>query len=77
LTALRSIGARRSASCVALAVRHVRFGYAGAPAFGRAWEGYFKDVLDRFDRRFASRELALLEGPKEEGDAVWIRGRAT
>jgi hypothetical protein len=45
---------------------------SGAP--GRR---YFKDVLDRFDRRFASRELALLEGPKEEGDAVWIRGRAT
>jgi len=39
--------------------------------------GYFKQVLDGFDRRFASRELALLEGPKEEGDSVWIRGSAT
>jgi hypothetical protein len=38
---------------------------------------WFKDILDRFDRRFASRELALLEGPKEIGDAVWIRGSAT
>jgi hypothetical protein len=38
---------------------------------------YFRDVLDRFDRRFASRELALLAGPKETGDSVWIRGSAT
>jgi len=38
---------------------------------------YFKEVLDRFDRRFESREVALLEGPKQEGDAVWIRGSAT
>jgi len=38
---------------------------------------YFKRTLDRFDRRFASRELALLEGPKETGDSVWIRGSAT
>jgi hypothetical protein len=38
---------------------------------------YFKDVLDRFDRRFASRELALLAGPKETADSVWIRGSAT
>ena len=37
---------------------------------------YFKDVLDRFDRRFESREVALLEGPREEGDSVWLRGRA-
>ena len=38
---------------------------------------WFKGIFDRFDRRFESRELALLEGPKETGDAVWIRGRAT
>ena len=38
---------------------------------------WFKDILDRFDRRFESREVALLEGPKEIGDAVWIRGSAT
>ena len=33
--------------------------------------------MNRFDRRFESRELALLEGPKENGDSVWIRGSAT
>jgi len=50
---------------------------------GRCCEGrdeildYFKFVLDGFDRRFESREIALLEGPREEGDSVWIRGSAT
>jgi len=39
--------------------------------------GYLEEVLDRFDRRFESRELALIEGPREEGDSVWIRGSAT
>lgn len=38
---------------------------------------YFEDIVNRFDRRFESREVALLEGPREEGDAVWFRGRAT
>jgi ketosteroid isomerase-like protein len=37
---------------------------------------YFPDVLDRFDRRFASRRVELVEGPREDGDAVWLRGRA-
>lgn len=37
---------------------------------------YFKKSLDAFDRRFATREVVLLEGPREDGDAVWIRGRA-
>jgi hypothetical protein len=52
------------------------------PPLGGRFEGrpailaYFKWILDRFDRRFASRELALLEGPKERGDSVWIRGSA-
>src|SRR5262245_10635114 len=36
---------------------------------------YFKDVLDRLDRRFETREPALLEGPRVEGRAVWVRGR--
>ena len=50
----------------------------GARLEGRAAIlAYFKRVLDQFDRRFESRELALLEGPKEEGDSVWIRGSAT
>jgi hypothetical protein len=53
------------------------------PPMGGLFEGrsailaYFKQVLDGFDRRFASREIALLEGPKEEGDSIWIRGSAT
>ena len=53
------------------------------PPMGGRFEGraailaYFKDVLDRFDRRFESREIALLEGPKEDGESVWIRGSAT
>jgi hypothetical protein len=54
-----------------------------APPLGGHIEGraailaWFRDILDRFDRRFESRELALLDGPKETGDAVWIRGTAT
>lgn len=38
---------------------------------------WFKEVLDRFDRRFETRELTLLEGPRQGGDEVWIRGTAT
>jgi hypothetical protein len=38
---------------------------------------YFKAVLDGFDRRFESRELNLLEGPSEDGQAVRIKGSAT
>jgi ketosteroid isomerase-like protein len=51
--------------------------------FGGRFEGrpailaYFKRILDQFDRRFESREIALLDGPKEDGDSVWIRGSAT
>ena len=37
---------------------------------------YFRDALARFDRRFASRRVELVEGPREEGDQVWLRGRA-
>lgn len=37
---------------------------------------WFKDVLDRFDRRFESRRLELLEGPEDRDGAVWIRGAA-
>jgi hypothetical protein len=36
---------------------------------------YFKRVLDGFDRRFASREVGLVAGPRETADSVWIRGR--
>ncbi len=38
---------------------------------------WFKDVLDRFDRHFTSRELTLLDGPREDGDTVWIGSYAT
>lgn len=37
---------------------------------------YFRFVLDGFDRRFATREVLLREGPREDGDAVWVRGGA-
>jgi hypothetical protein len=53
----------------------------GAP-FGGRFEGrdailaYFKRILDQFDRRFETREIALIEGPREDGDSVWIRGSA-
>lgn len=56
----------------------------GVPApLGGRFEGraailaYFKSVLDGFDRRFASREVALVAGPREEGRSVWVRGKAT
>ena len=38
---------------------------------------YFKAVLDGFDRRFESRELALLDGPFEDGQTIRFRGSAT
>ncbi len=53
------------------------------PPMGGRFEGreailaYFKRILDAFDRRFASRELKLLEGPSEREDTVWLRGAAT
>lgn len=56
--------------------------YVGPPLGGK-FEGraailsYFKRILDQFDRRFETREIALLEGPRDDGDSVWIRGSAT
>ena len=53
------------------------------PPLGGRFEGraeilrYFKRALDGFDRRFASRKVALVAGPREDGDAVWFRGSAT
>lgn len=53
------------------------------PPMGGRFEGrgailaYFPFVLDAFDRHFESRELALLDGPTETDDSVWIRGTAT
>lgn len=49
---------------------------------GGRWEGRpavlacLEAVTDRFDRHFASRAIALVAGPREENDAVWIRGSA-
>ena len=37
---------------------------------------WFEDVLDRFDRKFESRELKPLDGPKEENGEVWLHGAA-
>jgi hypothetical protein len=52
-------------------------GLLGDRAEGRAAIlAFFRDVLDRFDRRFASRRVELVEGPREEGGTVWLRGRA-
>jgi ketosteroid isomerase-like protein len=38
---------------------------------------YFRFVLDGFDRRFATRTVSLVDGPRADGDSVWIRGCAT
>jgi ketosteroid isomerase-like protein len=52
------------------------------PPFGGRFEGrdailaYFKSVLDGFDRRFETRRIGLLEGPREDGDSIWLRGDA-
>lgn len=37
---------------------------------------YFRRVLDGFDRRFATREVGLVAGPRDLDGAVWLRGRA-
>lgn len=37
---------------------------------------YFRRVLDGFDRRFASREVSVVSGPREVDGAVQVRGRA-
>ncbi len=52
--------------------------FLGGRAEGRdAILAFFKAFLDGFDRRFESRELALLEGPVEDGESVRLRGSAT
>jgi hypothetical protein len=51
------------------------------PPMGGRFEGrsailaYFQYVLDAFDRRFESRAVELVAGPRETGDSVWVRGR--
>lgn len=50
--------------------------FGGLQSGREAILAYFDSILNGFDRRFASRELDLLEGPVEEGDSVWILGAA-
>ena len=38
---------------------------------------YFKNSVNGFDRRFATRELQVLAGPELRGDTVWMRWRGT
>ncbi len=38
---------------------------------------WFPKVVEGFDRRFESRTLRAIDGPREDGDAVWIHGLAT
>lgn len=53
------------------------------PPMGGRFEGraailaYFRRVLDGFDRRFDSREVAVVRGPSDRDGAVWVRGSAT
>lgn len=57
-------------------VKDVPAPLGGAQEGREAILAYFPRVLDAFDRRFATREVKLLEGPREGGDCVWIRGAA-
>ena len=36
----------------------------------------FASLIAGLDRRFATRNVVLLEGPREEAGRVWLRGRA-
>jgi ketosteroid isomerase-like protein len=38
---------------------------------------YFDRVLNGFDRRFATRTISVVDGPREDGDTVWLRGGVT
>src|SRR6185295_9414185 len=57
--------------------------YQPLAAFGGPIEGReklkaaFKSMVDSFDRRFASRAVEVLEGPKLRDGAVWFRWLAT
>lgn len=54
---------------------------AGPPLGGR-FEGrdailaYFRRILDGFDRRFATREIGIVEGPRDRDGSVWLSGWA-
>ena len=55
----------------------------GAPLLAARSEGraavfaYLKGSLDRFDRRFETRHLELLDGPALRDGGVWLRFRAS
>lgn len=57
--------------------------YQPLSVFGRRVEGRtaivaaMQQMVDAFDRRFASRRVDLLEGPVERDDTVWLRWAAT
>jgi hypothetical protein len=57
--------------------------YAGLGGFGGPIKGRdalkagFKQMVDAFDKRFASRSVELLEGPLLRDGAVWFRWAAT
>jgi SnoaL-like protein len=42
-----------------------------------AVKAYFKEMVDNFDRRFASRRVDVIEGPTEQSGKVWFRWAAT
>ncbi len=49
---------------------------------GGRWEGRdavlscLESVTARFDRHFATREVRLVSGPREQDGSVWLRGSA-
>jgi hypothetical protein len=46
----------------------------GGPIQGReALKAAFRQMVDAFDRRFASRAVEILEGPTVEGERLWFR----
>jgi hypothetical protein len=52
------------------------FGLGGSHEGRAAILAHFKRATSGFDRRFATRTIALVEGPREDGDSVWLRGSA-
>ena len=42
-----------------------------------ALKAFFKEIVNGFDRRFDSRQVDVIEGPKETPGQVWFRWAAT
>ncbi len=51
--------------------------FAGKHEGRDALLAHLKRSVDGFDRRFETRELEILEGPKQEGNSVWLRWRGS